>query len=58
MMCISVYGPYPTGSIQNGTVMHFWDGALYNEYNSDQEDSLAVVNLLVRKGADLLAMHR
>jgi len=42
--------------IQNGTVLHFWAGTPYNDLNSDQENSLAVVKLLVEKGADLLAL--
>jgi len=43
-------------SFQNGTVLHLWAGTPYDFYNSHQQDSLAVVKLLVDKGADLLAL--
>jgi len=42
--------------IKNGTVLHYWAGTPYDDTNSHQEDSLTVVQLLVEKGADLLAL--
>ena len=41
---------------QNGTVLHFWAGTPYDANSSNQEDSLGVVKLLIKKGADLQAL--
>jgi len=41
---------------QNRTVLHYWAGTPNYGHKSHQKDSLAVVKLLVEKGADLQAL--
>jgi len=49
------------GSLENGTVLHYWANGPYNTAADDgsihQGDSLDVVKLLIEKGADLLAIN-
>jgi len=43
--------------VKNGTILHYWTGTPFNHHNSNQEDSLAVVKLLIENGVDLLAVN-
>jgi len=43
--------------LKNGTILHYWAGTPFNYHNSNQENSLAVVKLLIEKGTDLLAVN-
>jgi len=45
--------------LYGGTVLHYWAGTPYDKNdNSRQDDSLAVVKLIIEKGADLQAVNR
>jgi len=43
--------------LKNGTILHYWAGTPYVHRSSNQVDSLAVVKLLIEKGADLQAIN-
>lgn len=44
--------------LMNGTILHLWAGTPFDEDSSRQEDSLAVVKLIVEKGVELQAVNR